>query len=71
MNKNVNMYNQISSGIKEIEREQKKVYEVYDLRKLANKLFFIIKSLFEYRLFCWYWKFIVESTVDKGKSLLK
>ena len=27
-----------------------------------------IKGLFEIRLFCWNWKFFVESSVDKSKS---
>jgi len=27
-----------------------------------------IKGVFGYRLFCWSWKLIVESTVDKNKS---
>ena len=30
-----------------------------------------IMGVFGYRLFCWNWKFIAESTVNKSKSKLK
>ena len=37
------------------------------LNSKKNWLYYI-KGLFRYNLFCWNWKIITESTVDKDKN---
>ena len=43
-------------------------YPLETRQTFQHSMFSNNKSLFGIHLFCWNWKFFVESTVDKGKN---